>query len=348
MTLTTRFSLASSLTATPRVDNNPDWLVQQLDAVRASLLAMLPPHSLWLADALQHSLGRAGKLLRPQMTLICGQMMGCTQTDALIEAAAVAEMIHIATLLHDDVLDDAALRRGLPTVKQRWGNEVAILSGDYLLAQASLKLSRIGNIRLVGIFSEVLAALCDGEVNQLCSRYQLDITLQDYLTKCQQKTACLFGAACEAAGVVAHLPEQDIQALKQFGLAYGVAFQLVDDLLDFTAEAASLGKPVMGDLCNGIVTAPVILALQHAPYADAAYANPVRQRVEALFSQVQLGQPAEGLDDIKLLLHEADSFVQTRQLAENQLQAGLTRLPKMSDTLKTLCQRMFLPLSQVS
>jgi geranylgeranyl pyrophosphate synthase len=341
MTLTARISLATSLTATPHVEHTPDWLVQQLEAVRASLLGMMPPQTLWLADALQHSLGRTGKLLRPQMTLVCGHMVGCTQTHALIEAAAVAEMIHIATLLHDDVLDDAELRRGLPTVKQRWGNEVAILSGDYLLAQASLKLSRIGNIRLVGIFSEVLAALCDGEVNQLCSRFQLDMTMTDYLTKCQQKTACLFGAACEAAGVVAALPEPDIQALKQFGLAYGVAFQLVDDLLDFTADAASVGKPVMGDLCNGIVTAPIILAMQQPHYAAA-----IRQQVDALFKHMQAGQPADDLQRLKNLLQQADSFTLTRQLAEQQLQAGLTRLPHTSESLNNLCQRMFVPLSK--
>jgi heptaprenyl diphosphate synthase len=149
LTLTVPSPFATTDTSHPQ---RPDWLANRLADVRASLLAIVPPQSLWLADALQQSLGRSGKLLRPTMTLFCGDMVGCLEHPALVEAAAVAEMIHIATLLHDDVLDDASLRRGLSTVNYRWGNEVAILSGDYLLAQASRKLAQIGNIRLVAIF----------------------------------------------------------------------------------------------------------------------------------------------------------------------------------------------------
>jgi all-trans-nonaprenyl-diphosphate synthase len=331
------------LASTAPVTVDDTLLNAQLQAVRDSLFGMVPPQTLWLADALQHSLGRTGKLLRPQMTLTCGLLLGCNNTHPLVEAAAVAEMIHMATLLHDDVLDDAALRRGLPTVKQKFGNEVAILSGDYLLAQASLKLSKIGNIRLVAIFSEVLAALCDGEVNQLCSRFQLDADMNRYLTKCQLKTACLFGAACEAAGVVADAPEATIQALKAFGLSYGTAFQLVDDLLDFTAESETLGKPVMGDICNGIATAPVILGLQHPTMQTA-----IRAEVDAIYAAVQSAQPVQArLAALKHLLQQAGTLGQTRQLAEQTLQDGLAQLPCNTALLAPLCAKVLTPLDNL-
>jgi geranylgeranyl pyrophosphate synthase len=324
------------------------WLADQLQQVRLSLTAIVPAQAMWLAEALQHSLGRSGKLLRPQLALWCGKMVGCTNWPDLIEAAAVAEMIHIATLLHDDVLDDAALRRGLPTVKHQWGNSVAILSGDYLLAQASRKLATIGNIRLVAIFSDVLAALCDGEVTQLCSRYNLEgLTWEGYLTKSHHKTACLYAAACESAGVVAQLPENETKNLIRFGQLFGLAFQLVDDLLDFTADAASMGKPVMNDLRQGLVTAPVLLAMQHATHGAA-----VTLHVKNILAAAQQNNTAvldDELASLPALLQATGCYLATRQAAEAFIAEGLALLAPYPEADKAplvdLCQRIFSPLS---
>jgi all-trans-nonaprenyl-diphosphate synthase len=328
-----------ALNPTSVAPHNP-WLDQHLTEVRQSLLALAPAQTPLLASALAHATARPGKLLRPKMTLLCGHAVGCQATNALIEAAAVAEMIHVATLLHDDVLDDAELRRGLPTVKQTWGNEVAILAGDYLLAQASMKLSQIGHIRLVAIFSQVLASLCDGEINQLCNRYNTTLTLSQYLTKCEMKTGCLFAAAAEAAGVLANLPEERVQALAQFGMAFGVAFQLMDDRLDWTSNTQEAGKPVLSDLRNGLVTAPVLLAEDET----------VLPLVNALFAQLQNPTSEGGTDTDALIatLHariiNGQGLTQTQTVAQQKVTTALQTLtPWLTHTepLQHLCQRMF-------
>jgi all-trans-nonaprenyl-diphosphate synthase len=275
----------------------------QLALVKASIKNIVPPESRWLAEALGHSLGGEGKLLRPVLTLLMAKGLGLlegTHDTSVIETASVAEMIHVATLLHDDVLDDADLRRGRETVRAIWGNSVSILTGDYLLAQASLKLSQIGNIRLVAIYSHVLSHLCDGEVEQLRTSYQLSVDWDSYLRKSIGKTASLFSAACESAGVLAasyaDLTEDDIQRLASYGKNFGIAFQIIDDLLDYTATEAELGKPVLGDLRSGLLNAPVLLALGSNRLDDTAKAG-LRAEIEGLFTTAQAAQAAAAKAD---------------------------------------------------
>jgi all-trans-nonaprenyl-diphosphate synthase len=295
-------------------------LAQWLPQVRERLLAIVPPGSQWLTDSLAHALTGGGKFLRPSVSLLAGELNPTGSLPQRVEIAAVAEMIHIATLLHDDVLDDADLRRGRPTVRQQWGNTVAILSGDYLLAQASLKLSQVGNIRVVGIFSHVLADLCDGEVTQLQGRFQSGFEWEQYAHKTRCKTASLFAAGCEAAGVLGGWPEDQVQAARQYGLHFGVAFQLVDDLLDFTATEAELGKPVLDDLRNGLLTAPVLLGMQADP-----------QRFEPLIARIFDGDDSV-LSDIQAALTDTHALQKTRQLIADTAQQAQDALAPFSNS----------------
>jgi geranylgeranyl pyrophosphate synthase len=253
------------------------------------LKAIVPPDSELLADSLQHSLSGGGKFIRPVITLLSGLALGGV-IPALVETAAVSEMIHIATLLHDDVLDDAAVRRGRETVRNRWGNTVSILAGDYLLAQASLKLAQIGNITIVGLYSQVLADLCDGEVEQIRSSYQLATPWESYFRKSICKTASLFATGCEAAAVLHQLPEAERQRLKDFGRNFGLAFQIVDDALDYTASQEALGKPVLDDLRNGLMNAPVLLALENTEAGSAAQTE-LRGLVQTIFDAGRQNEP---------------------------------------------------------
>ena len=288
-------------------------VMDPLHAVKDSLLAIIPPDSAVLAETVQYSLTGGGKYLRPVVTLLSGAATGpqnAEQQRHTVEVSAVAEMIHVATLLHDDVIDVSELRRGKQTVRSKWGNKVSILSGDYLLAQASLKLSLLGNVRLVSIFAQVLADLCDGEVEQMHTSFSLTPSWESYHKKTIGKTASLFSAGCESAGVINQLPEEQIQALKTYGRNFGIAFQIMDDLLDYTATEAEMGKPVLDDLRNGLLTAPILLALESDKLPQAQRLM-LKQNVEILFTE-----PSEtNIATIQALLTECDAIEATRQLA---------------------------------
>jgi all-trans-nonaprenyl-diphosphate synthase len=285
-----------SVTKTASIQQFYEPVQSQLQGVKESLLAIVPPESQLLAETLHLSLNSGGKLLRPVICLLVGRAtsenFNAVQSQALIEVSAVSEMIHIATLLHDDVLDEADFRRNKKTVRALWGNTVSVLSGDYLLAQASRKLAQVGNIRLVAIYSDVLADLCDGEVEQIRTSYQLNTPWDSYFRKTICKTASLFSAACESAGVVNELDEADIQSLKAFGRDFGIAFQIMDDLLDYTSSAEEMGKPVLDDLRNGLVTAPVLLALESEAIPEAEKQQ-IHHTIQAIFALSDETQEAE-------------------------------------------------------
>lgn len=316
-----------SSVAQPTVSDFYAPVLNSLEQVKHRLVDVVPPDSQLLAMTLHQSLHSGGKYLRPAVTLLSGLATGQV-TDKLEEVAAVSEMIHIATLLHDDVLDEADLRRGQQTVRAQWGNTVSVLSGDYLLAQASLKLANVGIIRLVSVFAHVLADLCDGEVEQIRSSFDLETTWESYYRKTICKTASLFAAGCESAGVLNNLPESQIQALREYGKNFGIAFQIVDDLLDYTSSEAEMGKPVLGDLRQGLLNAPVLLALDSSGLSETAR-QALRQQIEVIF-QAEEPQAKVAADALRGMLAERGAIEQTVQLAEAYVGRALEALSFVS------------------
>lgn len=292
-------------------------VLEPLTEVKESLLAIIPPDSAVLAETVQYSLTGGGKYLRPVVTLLSGaatKKQTADERQQAVEVAAVAEMIHVATLLHDDVIDGSELRRGKKTVRSQWGNKVSVLSGDYLLAQASVKLSKLNNTRLVSIFAYVLADLCDGEVEQMHTSFSLDTSWDSYYKKTICKTASLFSAGCESAGVINSLPEAHIQAMKIYGRNFGIAFQIVDDLLDYTATEEEMGKPVLDDLRNGLLTAPILLALESERLTE-----PERMALKTDVESLFLNPAEETIARIQDLLAKSRAIEETRQLAERYI-----------------------------
>jgi geranylgeranyl pyrophosphate synthase len=171
-------------------------------------------------------------------------------------------MLHTATLVHDDMIDNAARRRGNPTLHTLLNPTSAVLLGDYLFAQAAAWAAGTDSIRVVRIFSETLMTIVRGELRQMWAQFHLERAIEDYYARIYGKTAALFAAACEAGGVLGGAPEQEIQALREYGRLFGLAFQIVDDVLDYTGDATRMGKPVGSDLRNGNITLPVILYLR--------------------------------------------------------------------------------------
>lgn len=213
-----------------------------------------------IANVARHIIASGGKRIRPALTLISARLMGYTGTRHIALAAAV-EFIHTATLLHDDVVDESKLRRGLATANELWGNKASILVGDYLLSQAFQLMTADGSLRVLDILSTASAVISKGEVMQLMNEGNLAITHPDYLDILRAKTAALFAAACEIGPVVV-TREAECPQLRQFGEDIGIAFQLVDDALDYSASQEKLGKTLGDDFREGKITLPVLLAYE--------------------------------------------------------------------------------------
>ncbi len=213
-----------------------------------------------ITEAVKRMLAAGGKRLRPRMTLLAASACG-DGSDEHLHLAAYMELIHVATLIHDDVVDNASTRRGVNATAIDYGNRVSVLAGDYLFAWIFKNVTAAYAAPIPHILSATLATICDGEVLQLRSLGALDLPLETYVEVARKKTASLFAASAECGAIAAGASPEQIEALRSFGDLYGIAFQMKDDLLDVTAEAAALGKPVGNDLHERKMTIPLILAL---------------------------------------------------------------------------------------
>ena len=217
-----------------------------------------------------HIVAAGGKRLRPILTLASAQLCGY-QGRRHLSLAACVEFIHTATLLHDDVVDQSNLRRGLSTANAVWGNQPSILVGDFLFSRAFQLMVADGSLKVLKILSDASAVIAEGEVQQLLTTNDTATGEDDYFSVIGAKTAALFAAACRIGAVVAERPESEELALGAYGRNFGIAFQLVDDILDFSAHQAELGKTVGDDFREGKITLPVILAYRRGDEAERSF-----------------------------------------------------------------------------
>src|SRR4029077_11710586 len=208
-----------------------------------------------------------GKRLRPALVVLSAQVGG-SQTDDAISVGAAAELIHLATLIHDDIVDRASLRHQKPTAAVEFGDEVAILLGDYLYVEAFSLLSAINDPTLIDLFARSTRTMCQGEINQVRRRFQLDLTLAEYLSFIDNKTATLMGSCMRAGARLARLSADQAAALGHFGWNLGMAFQIIDDTLDLVGHEEITGKTLRTDLANGKLTLPLIYLRDKLTAAD--------------------------------------------------------------------------------
>ena len=206
-----------------------------------------------------HIIAAGGKRLRPMLTLAAAKLCGYPGKQH-VDLAAVVELIHTATLLHDDVVDESDLRRGLPTANAVWSNKASVLVGDFLFSRSFQLMVSTGSLEVLRILSNAAATIAEGEVLQLTTANDPETSEEDYLEVVRGKTAALFAAATRVGAVVADRPNDEAEALDRYGLHLGIAFQLVDDVLDYSARQATLGKTIGDDFREGKVTLPAILA----------------------------------------------------------------------------------------
>ncbi len=211
-----------------------------------------------LAELLAYLLQNGGKRIRPALTLLSGQFQDYN-IELLKPMAAGLEMLHVATLVHDDIVDHSATRHGKPSISSAWGEASALLLGDYLFARAGHLVASTGVLRVVRLFSQTLMTISSGELAQISILFDKKKAREHYFRWVGAKTACLFSTATESGAVLGNCPEESIQGLKEYGDNFGIAFQIVDDVLDFTGQEAKMGKPVGSDLLEGAVTLPSIL-----------------------------------------------------------------------------------------
>jgi len=236
----------------------------ELALVEENLKAIAAVEYPWLAELLSYILASGGKRIRPALTLLAGKFHSYN-LDLLIPMATGMELLHTATLIHDDTIDSSLMRRGKPTTTSIWGGGIATLTGDYLFAKAAELVSSTGNTRATMLFSQTLVTICSGELEQSFTSFRENQTRESYFRRIGNKTASLFSTATESAGILSEAPEEVVQALKRYGYDLGIAFQVVDDILDFVGQDEELGKPAGSDLLQGTMTLPALLLQEQHP-----------------------------------------------------------------------------------
>ena len=215
-----------------------------------------------LNSAALHALSSPGKRVRTALTLLSGKVFDY-RFEKLLPLSVAFEMTHLATLVHDDIIDNANTRRGIPTVNSRYGNNIAILLGDYLFAKTAGLIAEVEDFRIDHLFSETVARVCEGTIIELMSTHTLDLSIDAYLERINRKTACLMAACCKGGATVGGASPEQIELMDQYGLNLGMAFQIIDDVLDYSGSLATIGKPAGNDLRQGLVTLPLIYALKY-------------------------------------------------------------------------------------
>ena len=238
-----------------------------LQKIEAELSENLKPYLDLVSDVARHILFAGGKRLRPLLLVLSAKLCGYDNAYAKTVSTAL-EYLHAATLLHDDIIDDAVLRRGKKVAHSLYGNAITVLVGDFLLARALAICADSGKIKVIHIISDLTENMSTGEVHQLMRKGDVSLTEDEYLEVIRRKTAVLFQAACTVSAVIAETSEEKEAALSDFGYHLGLAFQMADDLLDYTMDTQALGKEVGADLREGKLTLPVIHALKQADSAD--------------------------------------------------------------------------------
>jgi heptaprenyl diphosphate synthase len=239
-------------------------LAPDLERVEVRLRDAVSADDRFLGEVAGHLLSAGGKRLRPTLTLSAAYAVygaGAAASDEAVTGGAAVELVHLGSLYHDDVIDEAETRRGVPSVNARWSNIVAILAGDYLLAQASALAASLG-ADVAALLAATIGELCRGQVLELQYLYDTDRSEDSYLSAIEGKTATLMATACRVGGMVSSVSADTLDALTQFGHHLGMCFQVVDDVLDITRTEAELGKPAGNDVHEGVYTLPVIYALQ--------------------------------------------------------------------------------------
>ena len=282
-----------------------DLIAPKLEMVEEELRRNFRSKITTIAEVGDHILGGGGKRLRPALLLLVSKMLRYDGFRDVVYGAVV-EFIHTATLVHDDIIDEADVRRGRTSINYGWGNNLTVLVGDYIFMHSMAMALAEGNLEILRLLSDATIKMIEGEILGTEQNGRADLTREDYFDIVGRKTAALFGATCRIPGYLVDLPEAHAQALFNYGYNLGVCFQLIDDLLDFTSSTEVLGKPALSDLKEGKTTLPLILAMPRAT-----------QRERDMITRVATTKSFDGVDpaEIVAIVHRYDTIEETREVA---------------------------------
>ena len=306
---------------------------EDLEDIEIALKQNLTPYLDLVSQTASHILFAGGKRLRPLLMVlsarICGYKRNSDKTFSIM-----FEYLHAATLLHDDLVDEATLRRGKPVAHSIWGNSITVLVGDFLLARALSIAADTGHLNVIKIISEITENMSQGEIHQLMRKGQPDLSEEEYMEIIQNKTAILFRGACQVSAIIADAPEKEEKAISNYGFNLGIAFQMIDDLLDYTSNAGILGKEAGADIKEGKLTLPLIYALKQA---DSKAGSKDRAMMEKIIKNKDFS--ADEFEILLELLNKYKGLKYTEELAAKHIaraKEALVGVFKPSGTRETL------------
>jgi all-trans-nonaprenyl-diphosphate synthase len=276
-----------------------------------NLTQLIGAHHPILGAAAEHLFAAGGKRVRPAIVLLASRATLVEQeiTERHRRLAEITEMIHTASLVHDDVVDEADLRRNVPTVNNLFNNRIAVLAGDFLFAQSSWYLANLDNLEVVKLLSEVIRDFAEGEILQGINRFDTNASIESYLEKSYYKTASLIANSIKAASVLSESSRKVTDSLYNYGRHIGLAFQIVDDILDFTTPTEVLGKPAASDLISGNITAPALFAIEETPYLKLLIEREFNQQND-IENAVNIVMSSQGIDRSRALAtHHASTAI---------------------------------------
>ena len=288
-----------------------------LDAVGQRLLSELADP---VARNVVYLITAGGKRLRPALTLLCGACGPSSNRAALIDAATAVELIHTATLIHDDIIDQSMVRRAQPSFHAKWGTERAVLMGDYLYATSFSLLARLNHPAVMQVMATVCQQLCRGELREVDARFRLDLTEAEYFDIIRDKTASLVAGCCQSGAMLGGCDDDTVRRLTTFGMNFGMAFQIIDDCLDLTGDQGQLGKSILSDLDKGALSLPMIYLTQtmSVPARDQLFA-PLREHATDPAFLADVAKAAESSGAIAKAHARAHSLVQAAREAVESL-----------------------------
>ncbi|EQB36108.1 MULTISPECIES: heptaprenyl diphosphate synthase component II [Virgibacillus] len=297
------------------------YLRKDLEEIESSINQMIQADHPVLREASTELLKAGGKRIRPVFVLLSGQI-GTYDLERLKIVAVTLELIHTATLVHDDVIDDAEIRRGMPTVRQLYGNRVAMYTGDYILARALEEITLLRDPKIHRLLSKTIVEVCKGEIEQIKDKFDWNQDLRTYLRRIKRKTALLIATSCKLGAIASGVNEKDAHRLYQYGYNIGMSYQIIDDILDFTSSEKELGKPAGNDLLQGNLTLPVFMAMKD---------ESLRNKIKNLFHTDQTVSEAEVkviVQDIKNTSAIEDSYA----ISERYLNKALQKLNEIPNS----------------
>jgi heptaprenyl diphosphate synthase len=291
------------------------YLKKDLNLIEEALKNVIQADHLILREASTQLLQAGGKRIRPVFVLLSGQI-GTYDIERFKTVAVSLELIHMATLVHDDVVDDSELRRGKPTVRHSYGNRVAMYTGNYILALAIESITQINNPKIHQLLSKTLVDVCLGEIEQIEFKYNWDQQLRDYLRRIKRKTALLIATSCKLGALAGNATIEEANRLYQYGYYIGMSYQIIDDILDFTSTEKELGKPTASDLLQGNLTLPVLIAMK-----DKSFNHFLRETFSNPHSVA-----TDDFNKLLAMLKETNAIEQSYRLSEQYLNKALEAL----------------------